>query len=126
MLAIWDAGKTIWAPEMGGLGPGYEQAIQVGIVELCRKMGDKPVTVLEFNDEKQEPVDKYSPEFNAALHAVSKEFELGLSGAQAGAIKQVAHRYLTDGPRKALLSIKEQCGDNRLIQVSNSWPGKPQ
>ena len=32
----WDAGQSIWTLEMGGMGPGYEQAIQVLAIEITR------------------------------------------------------------------------------------------
>ena len=42
LLDTWDSGSTIWSVEMGGIGPGYEQAIQVLMVELCRRREAAP------------------------------------------------------------------------------------
>lgn len=28
-LAAWDAGEPVWSCDMGGMGPGYEQCIQI-------------------------------------------------------------------------------------------------
>jgi len=36
-LAKWDAGETLTSIEMGGIGPGYEQAIQIAIFEYIRR-----------------------------------------------------------------------------------------
>ena len=122
MLAAWDADEIVWTVEMGGMGPGYEQAIQVGVMEMCRKMQNGCLVELKFDEEKQEPIETYSPEFKAASHEVNDEQNLGLSGAQAGAMMQIAFRFLTDGPRKALLSMKETDPD-RLIMVTKNFPG---
>lgn len=35
-LAAWDEGKIVTTVELGGLGPGYEQAIQVCAFEMIR------------------------------------------------------------------------------------------
>ncbi len=36
-LAKWDAGEILTSVEMGGIGPGYEQAIQIAIFEFIRR-----------------------------------------------------------------------------------------
>lgn len=36
VLRRWDEGSSVWSVEMGGLGPGYEQCIQVLAMELIR------------------------------------------------------------------------------------------
>lgn len=36
-LARWDAGETVFTAEMGGLGPGYEQAIQETVCPKCQR-----------------------------------------------------------------------------------------
>ncbi len=120
MLDAWDDGETIWTVEMGGMGPGYEQAIAIGVVELCRKCQDMVIITIDDNEAAQ-----YTEGFKKALHEVNDEHNLGLSSAQAGAIKQVASRFLTDGPRKALLTVEEQCpGEDRVIMVDKRWPGR--
>lgn len=43
LVSQWDSGETIWSIEMGGLGPGYEQAIQILAVEITRDNLDKQV-----------------------------------------------------------------------------------
>jgi hypothetical protein len=126
MLKRWDNGETIWSVEMGGLGPGYEQAIQVGIVEMCREMQEGVLCVMEPDPDGGEPIEKYSPEFTEASHKVNRAFNLGWSGSQASAAMSVAYKFLTVGPRQALLNFKEEGGESdRMIQVDNSWPGRP-
>jgi hypothetical protein len=112
VIAAWDKGESIWAVEMGGLGPGYEQAIQVLIVELLRdqvgKTLPKPKTpeAETWGDETVSRIDKQC---------------YGFSGAQVGAAKSVAYRMLRDGYHQTIDSMREHDKD-RLIQVSNRWP----
>ena len=35
-LAAWDRGEHVWTVELGGIGPGYEMAIQTLAFELIR------------------------------------------------------------------------------------------
>lgn len=42
-LRRWDSGDPIWTIEMGGMGPGYEQAIQVLAIEIVRDEINKPL-----------------------------------------------------------------------------------
>ena len=37
-LRRWDAGEGVWSIEMGGIGPGYEQCIQITAAEILRYM----------------------------------------------------------------------------------------
>lgn len=37
-LSKWDAGDPVWSVEMGGIGPGYEQAIQLMAFEILRSL----------------------------------------------------------------------------------------
>lgn len=43
VLAKWDAGEAIWSVQLGGIGPGYEQTIQVLIMELLRDNLTRPL-----------------------------------------------------------------------------------
>ena len=119
MLERWDNLDTIWSVELGGLGPGYEQALQIAMVELCRAMQmETALTVVVDGEERF--VDKWDEE----LHKINRRFKLGLSGAQSSAAKLLAYKFSVKGPRAALMSFKEEgMEDERLIQVDNSWPG---
>lgn len=112
-LARWDKGETVFTIEMGGLGLGYEQAIQVLVFEMIRDNLDKPLP------------DQNSPEFKAfsdsfgdsTVHRIDEKMG-GYSGAQVGAAKQIAYRALRDGWEKMLKSAP----NDRHIQVSNKIP----
>lgn len=106
-LARWDNGETVWTIEMGGLGPGYEQAIQLLFVELVRDNQGKPI-----------PTTEAFPKWgNATVSRIDKTCG-GFSGAQVWAAKQIAYRMLRDGPKKFKASIPE----DRQIQVSKFFP----
>ena len=109
-LAAWDAGDIIFTVEMGGLGPGYEQAIQVLVMELLRDMRGKPLPTT--NDEAWKWGDPVVNRLDA-LH--------GFSGAQVGAAKSLAIRMLRDGYAQTLDSAKSH-DPARLIQVSGKFP----
>lgn len=112
-LAAWDAGDTVFTIEMGGLGPGYEQAIQLLIFELIRAQGDTP---LPSSEEMKEQWSRWHDEM---IHKLDEKN--GFSGAQVGAAKHIAYIGMRDGWRKMLESMKSTDAD-RIIQVSNHWP----
>lgn len=112
-LAAWDRGDTIWSVEMGGLGPGYEQCIQLLIVELLRAQGDTPLP----DDGDKEAWGTWG---DVVSHRVSEECG-GMTGAQVGAAQSCAARMLRVGYGAALLEMKGLDAD-RLIQVSRDWP----
>jgi hypothetical protein len=113
VLAAWDAGESIFSIEMGGLGPGYEQAIQVLIIELLRDHGAEPL-----------PRDDDSAWGDDTARRIS-EACLGFSGAQVGAAKTVAYRIIRDGYHATLESMRAHDSD-RLIQISKAWPRTPE
>lgn len=116
-LSRWDAGKGVWSIEMGGMGPGYEQCIQIVTAEVLRYLIDNKVDhVAEF---KEGPWAVLRDKIDTWLFANPKIKELGLSGAQAGAAFSLATKLYRDGPRgvMAVAEIKD-----RHIQVSKSFP----
>lgn len=50
LIENWDAGQPCWTVEMGGLGPGYEQVIQIAMVELVRDNLGKPLPEPESDE----------------------------------------------------------------------------
>ena len=125
MLRKWDSGDTIWTIEMGGFGPGYEQALQICMVEICRAAIKDPCRQDE-NDEQ------YSNRFKVlrdnVVHAIDSMCG-GFSGSQVDAATQIAFRFVTDGPEKAFASFKEQRSDDfsdRHIMISKFWPKAPE
>ncbi len=80
-LRRWDAGESIWSIELGGLGPGYEQAIQVLAIEIVRDYLDKPLPDKEA----------WSTWADDTVHRVNKHCG-GFSGAQVDAAKKLAYK----------------------------------
>lgn len=116
-LKRWDAGDIVWTIEMGGMGPGYEQAIQITVAEVIRYLVDNNVDrATQFEDETWPSL---SDAINKALWASPIINNLGLSGAQAGAATSLAVGLYRDGPDKVMNteSIKD-----RHIMVSRNFP----
>jgi hypothetical protein len=119
-LEKWDAGDSIWMVEMGGLGPGYEQAIQVLAMELVRDKLNQTLPPIgdpawgSWGDETVSRIDYRKPDGTYACG--------GFSGAQVGAAKSLALHILRHGPAKA---FSDEAGKNRMIQVSRTWPNIP-
>jgi hypothetical protein len=111
VLAAWDSGDSVWSVEMGGLGPGYEQAIQVGVIELLRDNVGKPLPKRDDRDEWRKWGDETIKRID---HTVG-----GFSGAQWGAARNVAYRMLRDGPKACIDSVPDP---DRKILVSRTWP----
>ncbi len=109
ILRKWDNGETLQSIEMGGIGPGYEQAIQVGIFEVCRDLLDKTLP-----EEKEELNALFDNTIHRTIKRVGGLLD-GLSGAQAGAIKQVAYRFLSKGYEETVMTIPK----DRMILVDN-------
>src|SRR5688500_14839117 len=92
-LAAWDAGEAVQSIEMGGLGLGYEMAIQYVAFELMRALRDDPV--LAQINAKVGDGDEFPREFGRMLDEVVFKLDEkqpdgshklgGLSGAQVGA-----------------------------------------
>lgn len=118
-LKKWDAGESVFTVEMGGLGPGYEQAIHVTVFELIRALNHldwrakaEGAEDVGFITETYEVLDREIGRINTA-------FSLGLSGAQAGAAKSLAYAVMVRGWREAVNSVEA----DRRTQVSKHWPG---
>lgn len=116
-LSRWDAGKTVWTIEMGGMGPGYEQAIQITVAELLRHMVESSYDHKLWSDEDKAKSD--SDAIDKASHEIEAIKILGLSGAQYGAAKQVASKLYMDGPRGVMT---QEAVKDRHIQVSKNFP----
>ena len=118
-LARWDAGRSVWSIEMGGMGPGYEQCIHITAAEILRHLLAEKYDALAWDADKanwerdRDVIQKYGFA-NETINA------LGLSGAQWGAAMQLATKLYMEGPRKIMAdpAIKD-----RHIQVSKRFPG---
>ena len=123
-LEMWDRGESVFTAEMGGIGPGYEQCIHVIAFEIVRELL------------KREPLDWYWEKANRSERTADEEREcrafvddveaavmprvrhLGMSGAQWGAAQNLAYICVRKGWATALGELP----DDRLIQVSRTWP----
>jgi len=115
LLLAWDSGECIPSISLGGFGPGYEQAIQVLAVEIVRDNIGKPLPQDDkgwhgWGDSTVSRIDYKLPNGKWSMG--------GFSGAQVGAAKQLAYRWLNIGPD----AVREAVPTDRWILVSNFWP----
>jgi hypothetical protein len=116
-LARWDAGRTVWTIEMGGLGPGYEQCIHIVAAEVVRFLIDNKIDCeVEY---KEGPWAILRDKIEEAIFANPQIKDLGLSGAQVGAAMSIATKLYRDGPRH-IMNVPEI--KDRHIQVSRHFP----
>lgn len=116
-LKRWDEGRSVWSIEMGGIGPGYEQCIQITAAEIIRHMLERKYQPAEWEDSETWKRDRDSIE--QAGFANERVSALGLSGAQWGAALSLACRMYRDGPRKVLADERVK---DRNIQVQRTFP----
>lgn len=118
-LARWDAGSGVWSIEMGGLGPGYEQAIQIAAAEVLRVMLDRKFDASTW----KEVIGPWTAD-RVAIEAVVMESRavkvLGLSGAQWGAALALAREIYRQGP---VALFADRALKDRHIQVCRTFPG---
>lgn len=115
MIAKWDAGEPVQSLEMGGIGPGYEQAIQILMMEILRDERDTDTT----GDRSQYWAD-------ATVARCDKPC-LGFSGSQVGAAKSLAWGFLEHGPDGFWDHLEKVAPERRkdMIFVSNKFPQAP-
>ena len=118
-LKAWDNGDIVWTIEMGGLGPGYEQAIQITMFEVLRHLINANYQDADFETD----CDK-----SAGWHVTRTAIEdkvnpkirgLGLSGAQWGAANNLALMIYRSGIKR----MDDEAVKDRHIQVSKNFPG---
>ena len=117
-LARWDKGRSVWSIEMGGLGPGYEQCIQITCAEVLRWLLDSNCSMEDWEgDENKRKADM--DKIDEALFANTKINQLGLSGAQHGAAVSLACMLYKRGPIEVMTDDRVK---DRHIQVSSGFP----
>ena len=126
MLEKWDDGEIVWTIEMGGLGPGYEQCIQITMFEMLRFIIERPLNYRYFETEKDRPWDEryywnaYKRSRDLVVFAEGSLCEgLGLTGAQAGAAFNLATVFLKHGHQAGLDQVKKE----RQTMVRKGFPG---
>ncbi len=119
-LERWDTGDTVWSVSMGGLGPGYEQAIQMTVAELVRIILEhkfdckKWANADDGTDWERDRKEVYEIAIKNPVIA-----KLGLSGAQYGSALFLAAKLCIDGPIKVMTYPEVK---NRKIQISRNFP----
>ena len=121
-LAAWDRGETVWACDMGGMGPGYEQCIQIMGFEMLRAMLDHPgdwskMTGKEGRDEWQ----KYQDMIEALPEVKAVISHLGPSGAQLSLVADDLCWPSACGHRRpaTIQANRHRRGKPRLAKVGN-------
>ena len=104
-LKWWDDGLPLMSVEMGGVGPSYEQCIQIVVMELLREI--TTVSWEEFQEQAKRIIDRL-------------DRTLKLSEAQSGVATQLAYLFLTKGFQ---VVIEEQ--KDRQIMVGSFFPAIP-
>lgn len=105
-LERWDGGEPVLSVKMGGLGPGYEQAIQTLVFEIIREHRGEALP---------EPGSDEARDWAwQTVWRADERLDLGgVTGAMAGHARSLAFRYLLNG----YLSTIESAPDDRKIQV---------
>jgi hypothetical protein len=100
---------------MGGIGPGYEQAIQVMAFDFLGWMHSHPPED-GWDEMKGDKWRMYSSECEEACKQTVKR--IGPSGAQFGAAMNIASVFARQGYAEALSMV----GPDRHILVSKRFP----
>jgi hypothetical protein len=109
----WRKGNQVWSAELGGIGPGYEQAIQILLWEILSDWGDKPVP----EPDGENYLAEYTKFVDAVVHKLDSDCG-GFSGAQVGAARATAYQFLTYGYREMMGRLPQ----DRAILVSKAFP----
>ena len=114
-IKAWKTGGIVWSAELGGIGPGYEQCIQLLLWEFLSRWTHGPIKPIEGLTTFPA---QFSEEFDKVAHELDKEHDLGFSGAQVGAAKSTAYQFLTYGYEHMMAKLP----DDRWIQVRREFP----
>ncbi len=114
-ITDFDSGKTMESVSMGGMGLGYEIAIQSCAVETMR--GLQELDVSEDRDEFKAAIETAS---NWAVEQLDKVH--GFSGAQVGAANNIASVFWRQTPEKGIQMMRDQ-DPNRIIEIRKGENG---
>lgn len=112
ILAKWENGEVVNTVQMGGLGEGYEQCIQIMAFVLLRRMVDESLDVTEL-DEVDGAWMKWRDQ---ALEGTVRNLQP--SGAQISAALYLAAAFY----RRGVLAVIAEADGTRHIQVQNDAP----
>lgn len=109
VVDAWDKGDIIRCVELGGIGPGYEQAIVIAVIEFTRALAEhKPTT------------------WTGAVNVTDRVMRdrlagCGYSGAQVGMARAFALSAVVCGWENLVSAY----GDNRFNLASKKFPVAP-
>lgn len=113
-LKQWDAGESVFSVEMGGIGPGYEMAIQGLVFEMLREL--RYLTLPPVGAEVDREL---SDEFIRVSDEVAKRCDplpwARFSGAQVSAAQSLVACIMRRGGYRA--ALRDEAVKDRLIQV---------
>lgn len=120
VLKAWDAGELVWTCEQGGMGPGYEQCIQVMGFEMLRAMLKNPLDDWSkvSGEEGRDEWRKYSDLIEADPVVKACIGQLHPSGAQFGAAMNIAAVFAQNGYAEGMAKVPE----DRRMMVSKNFP----
>ena len=123
VLTAWDKGALVWSVAMGGMGPAYEQQIQIMAMEMMRAFSTMDVpTEKAMSAYTQAQTEALKGKIDDLAQGVVDQHFRGCSGAQRSAAENLAWRFVAFGPERAI----ESMGDNsRRILVSRNFPQAP-
>ena len=113
-LAKWDAGEPVFTVEMGGLGPGYEQAIHIVAMEMVRYF----TTIPELPPVEDETANRMLLHHLRNIAGIVGQEVGGISGGQADSAINLAFVTKRLGWRVAVRKV----GPDRMIQVTKFFP----
>lgn len=116
-LRRWDENRNVWSIEMGGVGPGYEQAIQITMAEILRHMVEAKYDVDLWQDKNVWAKDRDL--IDDVVMRIPVIRGLGLSGAQWGAALNLAGHFYRNGPAGVMTDDRVK---DRHIQVQRDFP----
>lgn len=115
-LKAWDSGELVWTCSMGGMGPGYEQCIQVMGFEMLRAMLKSPPD--DWSKMEGDPWKKYVDKIEADPIVKACVKTMRPSGAQFGAAMNLASVFARQGYGEGMKTVP----DDRRMMVSKNFP----
>lgn len=109
LLKAFDNNEPVLTVEMGGLGPGYEQAIQLLVFEIMRADPHLP----------KEDAGDWPNWAKRTINKMDKIYHF--SGAQVGAAKDLAYKFMKYGYQHTI----DKAPKNRHILVTKHFPTPP-
>jgi len=113
--SIWKKGGTVWSAELGGLGPAYEQCIQILLWEILARWKGP---TLKPNEKAPGYPEIYDDHVEKVVRSLNK---LGFSGSQVGVAKATAYQFMVYGYSEMMSKLP----DERWIQVDKNFPRFP-